>query len=246
MSQRIKIFHDPTSEPSRAVHWLVLEAGIDVDIEYIWLTRGDHMSDSFLQINPLHQVPAMQHGDFCLSEATAIMNYITDVYGCSERWFGQDIKTKAVINKHLSWYHTNLRRLLTLDYFLPVLLLPAYLGFAKPSEKEVSEKKEAMAAMFAQLDGMLSDTTYLCGDELTAVDILYASDVFALQISPDYESILSPYKHVVGWLSRLIAMSSYTESHKAWNHVSPLIVELNGQAKESPRWIADTCEKLIS
>lgn len=50
--------HDPTSEPSRAVHWLCIEANIPIDIKYTWLTRGEHLSKAFLAVNPLHQIPA--------------------------------------------------------------------------------------------------------------------------------------------------------------------------------------------
>ncbi|WP_216610856.1 glutathione S-transferase family protein [Vibrio mediterranei] len=155
MSDKVTIFHDPTSEPSRAVYWLALEAGIEVDVQFTWLTRGDHMSEAFLKVNPLYQVPAMQHGNFCLSEATAIMNYLTDINDCSDKWFGQDVKSKAVVNKYLSWYHTNLRKALTLDYFLPVLLMPAYLGFDKPTDSEIDAKLEVMNTMFSTLNSML-------------------------------------------------------------------------------------------
>lgn len=64
----LTLFHDPTSEPSRAVHWLCIEANIPINIKYTWLTRGEHLSNEFLAVNPLHQIPAMQHDDFCLSK----------------------------------------------------------------------------------------------------------------------------------------------------------------------------------
>jgi hypothetical protein len=33
------LFIDPISEPSRAVHWFTLEAGVPVELRYVWLTR---------------------------------------------------------------------------------------------------------------------------------------------------------------------------------------------------------------
>ncbi|MBN8035493.1 glutathione S-transferase family protein, partial [Vibrio vulnificus] len=81
---------------------LCIEANIPINIKYTWLTRGEHLSNEFLAVNPLHQIPAMQHDDFCLSEATAIMNYLTDIHGYSDKWFGATHRAKAVINKHLS------------------------------------------------------------------------------------------------------------------------------------------------
>lgn len=245
MSDTVTIFHDPTSEPSRAVHWLALEAEIDFDIRYIWLTRGEHISKEFLKVNPLHQVPALQHGDFCLSEASAIMNYITDIKGCSNNWFGHDIRTRATVNKYLSWYHTNLRKVLTLDYFLPVLLMPVYLGIAKPPEVEIEAKLEALHSMFKQLDSMLSGKQYLCGDVISAADILYICEVVALEIDESYDAILEKYPNVKSWLARLQKRHCYTESHKAWEQVVPQILALKSGTKGTPEWVAAECEKIL-
>ena len=245
MSEKVTIFHDPTSEPSRAVYWLALEAGIDVDVQYTWLTRGDHMSEAFLKVNPLHQVPAMRHGDFCLSEATAIMNYLTDINGCSDEWFGHDAKSKAVVNKYLSWYHTNLRKVLTLDYFLPVLLMPAYLGFKRPPEPEITAKIEAITSMFDALNSMLENKKYLCGDAISAADLLYVSDIYALKIDSSYYQIIEQYPNIVAWIGRLKALPSYEQCNRAWDHVVPQILALDGGTKGTPEWIKAECEKVL-
>lgn len=239
------IYHDPTSEPSRAVRWLCLEANIHVFIKYVWLTRGEHVSAEFLKVNPLHQVPAMKHGAFCLSEASAIMNYLTDLHGVSEQWFGNDIQSKAVINKYLSWYHTNLRKALTLDYFLPVLLMPVYLGFDKPSQAEIEAKLEALHQMFRSLEFMLEDKLYLAGNSPSAADILYVADLVALKVDPNFQEILSHYPNIIAWLARLESRPAYVEAHKAWEHVVPMILELNGSNKESPAWVARACEEVL-
>jgi glutathione S-transferase len=76
------LFHDPTSEPSRAVHWFCLEAGIQVEVRHIFLTHNDHLRPDFLAINPHHQVPALVHDTLRLSEATAIMRYLAEINTC--------------------------------------------------------------------------------------------------------------------------------------------------------------------
>lgn len=245
MQDRVTIFHDPTSEPSRAVHWLVLEAELDVDVQYTWLTLGEHMSQEFLAVNPLHQVPAMRHGQFCLSEATAIMNYLTDIYGCSEKWFGSDAQSRAIVNKYCSWYHTNLRKILTLDYFLPVLLLPAYLGFNRPLLPEIEAKLDALDEMFKVLDSLLEGKSYLCGEYISAADLLYASDIFALEFDPAFSQIIAKFANIHRWLESLKVRPSYPECHKAWNHIVPQILALNGASKGSPEWIAFECKKVV-
>lgn len=239
------IYHDPTSEPSRAVHWLCLEAGVSIDIHYVWLTRGEHVSPEFLKINPHHQVPAMKHGAFCLSEASAIMNYLTDLHGVSDQWFGNDIQTKAIINKHLSWYHTNLRKVLTLDYFLPVLLMPVYLGFDKPTESEIEAKLEALHQVFRNLEAMLEGKLYLAGSKPCAADLLFVADLVGLKIDPLYPEILAHYPKISAWLARLESRPAYIEAHKAWEHVVPIIKAQNGHNRETPAWVAEACEQVL-
>ena len=240
------IFYDPTSEPCRAVHWFCLQAGIAHELEYVWLTRDEHLSQAFLAINPQHQVPALKHGEFCLSEATAMMQYLAELSGCSEQWFGSDIKQRAVINKLLSWYHTNLRRHLTLDYFLPELLMPAYFEGFPRQPGAAADKLESLHKTLTQLNGFLTDKPYLAGNELSAADIVFASEMSALAIDPDQEGILSEYHNIRRWLSTLQQLKAYAESHKTWHHLASLINEPGFQPQSNPAWVAETCERFIS
>ncbi|GAB2190852.1 hypothetical protein MAH1_24600 [Sessilibacter sp. MAH1] len=112
---QLTLYLDPTSEPCRAVHWLCVQADIDFLIEHIWLSRNQHLGEAFLKINPLHQVPALKHENLCLSEATAIMRYIADLSGKESQWFGKTQQDRAIINQGLSWYHLNLKRVVTLE-----------------------------------------------------------------------------------------------------------------------------------
>lgn len=240
------LYYDPTSEPCRAVHWLCLEAKLPHTLEYTWLTRNQHLTKEFLRINPSLQVPALKHRDFCLSEATAIMQYLTDLNDCSSSWFGADIEQKASIGKFLSWYHTNLRKSLTLDYFLPVLLMPAYFGIPKPAPAEITELRKALHGMLKQLNVMLEDTHFLSGRNISSADILYGAEIAALQIDPDYEEIIESYSSIRGWLANLQALPSYKESHKAWDHVTPLIISAIAEPKINPDWVAEACEHINS
>jgi glutathione S-transferase len=241
-----RIYYDPTSEPCRAVLWLCLEENIPHTLEYTWLTRNQHLTKEFLLTNPLHQVPALKHGKFCLSEATAIMQYLADLNNCSSVWFGADIERKATISKFLSWYHTNLRKILTLDYFLPVLLMPAYLGTPKPVESEINKRKQALHTMLEQLNAMLEDRLFLSGSEISCADILFAAEFVALQIDPEYGATLAKYGGIANWLANLQAMPSYRGSHKEWNHVAPLISSAIAEPKRSPEWVAEACEQVNS
>jgi len=214
-------------------------------LEYTWLTRNEHLSDEFRLVNPRQQVPALKHGDFCLSEATAIMQYLTDVNDCTDVWFGAKPKERALVNKHLSWYHTNIRKVLTLEYFLPILLMPAYLGFPRPDEAAVERALESMHAMLAQLDDMLFEHEYLAGGKISAADLLFASEITAIKLDPNFHEILNTHCHVKRWLHQLQDRAGYKESHKVWETIVPIVKARPATPDGNPEWVAQACEQVI-
>ena len=237
------LYHDPTSEPCRAVHWLAVEAGIDIDIEYTWLTRGEHREPSFLAVNPLHQVPAMMHGDFRLAEASAIMRYLVDLDGSSDRWIGATPRARARTNQLLSWHHTNTRTRLTLDYFLPVLLMPAY--FAAPPPDDAAHRRAECRASLERLESLLREgDPYLGGAQPSLADLYIASDLFALDIDPDRTELFGGLRKISAWLECLRKTHGYTVSHGPWNAIVPRLRELLTSGDVTPRdcsWVADAC-----
>ena len=242
-----KLYHDPTSEPSRAVHWFALEAGIELDLEYVWLTRGEHRSPKFLAVHPGHQVPAMQLGALRLAEATAIMVYLAEIGGVVDRWIGGTPEERSQTNRFLSWHHTNTRLKLTLNYLLPVLLMPAYKGVAPPSDIKVeqlwAQGRESLILLAELLSGR---GDFLGGPAPSIADFFVASDLFALDIDPDrsrwFEGLLS----VGEWLDRLRDRDGYRVSHAAWNAIVPRLRELISTPATTPRnpsWVADACSR---
>jgi glutathione S-transferase len=241
----LTLFHDPTSEPSRAVHWFALEAGIELMIQLTWLTRGEHRSPGFLKINPAHQVPALTHGALCLPEASAIMIYLAELAACDDQWLGHTAQERAYTNRFLSWHHTNTRKTITLDYLLPVWLMPAYKGDAPPGVEEIGQLKEGICRSLALMDLFLAERgEYLGGEKPSVADLFIASDVFALDVDPGLDELIGPFPRVFRWLERLRTRQAYRVSHAPWNAVIPRIRELLCNADRTTRdpfWVADTC-----
>jgi glutathione S-transferase len=242
------LFHDPTSEPSRAVHWFTLEAGIPIAIRLIWLSRGEHLSAELLAVNPRHQVPAFRDADFCLSEATAIIRYLAEISNVESQWLGGTTRERARVNQLLSWYHTNLRTKATLEYFLPALLLPAYRGQPRPSADVLSHLRRQLRGTLEQVNEFLGSKPFVAGTRLMVPDLLFACEIFALDCDGERDGYLTGLTHVLNWMDRLRCLGSYTASHKAWNAVVPLMRQKlhEGVAPEShPFWVADVCERAL-
>jgi len=241
----LTLFHDPTSEPSRAVHWFALEAGIELEINLTWLTRGEHRSLAYMKINPAHQVPALKHGELCLTEASAIMLYLAEFAGCTGDWVGNSIAERAQTNRFLSWHHTNTRKTIMLDYLLPVLLMPAYKGDEPPGVEEIEKLRRNIHRSLVLLQTLLNERgEYLGGKQPSVADLFIASDVFALDIDLAPDELMAPFPGILSWLERLRAREAYRLSHAAWNAVVPRIRELCLNMERAPRdptWVAEAC-----
>ena len=83
------------------------------------------------------------------------MFYLAEVHGRYPQWVGETPQERAIVHRYLSWYHTNLRQKVTYDYFLPVLLLPYYLGLPTPPEEQIQALREKFQEPLKQLDGFL-------------------------------------------------------------------------------------------
>lgn len=243
------LFHDPTSEPSRAVHWLSIEAGLEIKLEYTWLTRDDHLNPRFLATNPGHQVPALLHNDFCIAEASAIMLYLIDVHEIQDRWIGATPEDRAFTHRFLSWHHTNTRTKLTLDYFLPVLLMPAYHGVAPPSSEDLERLRARGRECLGLLDSLIeSRGKFVGGRNPNVADFFIASDLFALDLDPERGSWFDGLRVLPSWLERLRETDGYAISHRPWNAIIPrLQVLLSSEAEERQdnRWVADACAEYL-
>lgn len=241
----LTLFHDPTSEPSRAVHWFALEVGIDIELELTWLTRGEHRSPEYLEINPAHQVPVLRHGEFCLPEASAIMVYLAELAACTQSWLGESVTERANTHRFMSWHHTNTRKSITLDYALPVLLMPAYKGDPPPGAEKTAQLQDNIRGSLALLEGFLAGHGgFLGGTNPSIADLFIASDIFVLDADPVRDELIDPFTAVRHWLESLRKRPACTSSLAPWNAVTHRIRELLMNKEESerdPAWVAEFC-----
>jgi glutathione S-transferase len=242
------LFYDPISEPSRAVQWFALEAGVPLQIRYLWLTRNQHQGPEFAAVNPRRQVPALLDGDFALSEATAIIRYLAASAGVDPVWLGKTPRERARVDQLFSWYHTNLRLRSTLEYFLPALLVPSF-GAPRPAPERMAKLRERARESLAGLEGFLAGAPYLGGEQPRACDLLLAAEFYALDCDPDRAALLEGLPDVCAWEQRMRGMSGYAPTHKGWNAVAPLVLARlrDGVPAGSggAAWVADACERAI-
>lgn len=162
---------------------------------------GEHKTESFLQINPAGFVPALQDGDFKLSEGAAILEYIADSKGL-HNWYPTDFQQRAKVNQWLHWHHGSLRRSTT------KILVPT-IHKAEVNVDEVNHYKTNIAYLNSQLEHstFVASTTHP-----TIADLMLIAEIDQLACEGFALFDYSPYPNVVRYIQSVkAAVSSYDE-----------------------------------
>lgn len=188
----LTVYIHPFSQHSRRVLALLEIANADYKTELVALDEGEHMSPTFLAINPNHQVPALIDDGLTLTESNAMLRYLCDKFGLAG-WYPTDPEKRAVVDQWLDWNQCRLSKPV-----VNVVLNKVFLG--DEGDKDAIVRGEAdLVELGALLAKHLSGNTWLAGDGPTIADLSVASNITQLGMAsaiPDRQPIHDWYARV--------------------------------------------------
>lgn len=199
----IDLHHVPGSAPCRAVRLAAKLVGVDLNLIYTDLTKGEHMTPEYLKANPQHTVPTINDNGFHLHESRAIITYFANKYGKDDSLYPKEPEKRAIVDELLYFDIGTLYQRFG-DYWYPVM-------FAGASFDE--EKKKKLDEALGFLDKFLEGKTFAAGDSITVADASLAASVSTIEIAGiDF----SAHKNVVAWFAASkAALPGYEEeNHK--------------------------------
>lgn len=89
-------------ETSRMCLLTIRNLGLDIDLQYIDLFRGEQNTPDFIKINRLHQIPVLHiiEDNHMLTESRAIMLYLATITK-SALYPINDIKKRSIVDSRL-------------------------------------------------------------------------------------------------------------------------------------------------
>ncbi|TYI70428.1 hypothetical protein E1A91_D08G220900v1 [Gossypium mustelinum] len=97
--------------PSRAVIIFCKVNGIDYTERKVDISKREHLTPAFAEINPMKQLPAIVDGNFKLFESHSILIYLACAFpGVADHWYPADHFKRSKIHSVLYWHHSNLCR----------------------------------------------------------------------------------------------------------------------------------------
>ncbi|KAI4460140.1 glutathione s transferase d10 isoform a-related [Holotrichia oblita] len=186
----IDLYYVPGSAPCRAVLLAAKAVGVDLNLKYTDLMKGEHLTPEYIKMNPQHTIPTINDNGFCLWESRAIMAYLADQYGKNDKIYPKDPKKRALVDQRLYFDIGTLYARFG-DYYYPVIFAGASYDPAKLTKCE-----EAMKFF----DTFLANSEYAAGNDLTLADLTLAATVSTYEVM-DFD--LTPYKNVTKWFAKV-------------------------------------------
>lgn len=102
---KLTLYFTPGSPPARAVLLLLRYLEIDVEVKSLDFSKKEQLSEAFLKLNPLHEVPTLVDGDFVLTESRAILQYLVNSRKPRSDLYPSDPKARARVDQRLCYDH---------------------------------------------------------------------------------------------------------------------------------------------
>lgn len=150
------------------VHWLLHELGISYECKPFEPRSEATRTAEFIQLNPRHKIPVLEHGSLVLTESAAILHYLAETFPRDAIYVPDTPTTRARLQE---WCYFTMSEL---DASLYILrrhdALRATYG---DSAVAVTAAREYFLHNLEAMGGRIeSGGEYLFGDKLSVADIL--------------------------------------------------------------------------
>ncbi len=162
----LRIWGRISSVNVQKVVWCADEIGLVYERTDVGGKFGGIDTPGYLAMNPNGLVPVIEDDGFVLYESNAIVRYLAAKHAGGTLW-PHDLQRRADVDRWMEWQATN---------YTPAMWAAFWQLIRTPAGKRDAGVVEASRAktdkLAAVLDGQLAGRRFLCGEDLTAADIV--------------------------------------------------------------------------
>ena len=209
----MKLYYHPVSTVSRPVVLFAADAGIPLDYQVVDLMTGEHMGEAFSKINPNHQVPVLEEGDFRLTESSAILKFLADT--ANSPAYPKDLRARAKVNEMMDWLNTGFYR----DFGYGLVYPQIFPHHARRSDEAnagtVDWGKQKSKGWLTILDQRIigPNNAYLCGNDITIADYFGAGIVSLVDL---LGCDMTPFPNVARWYNSMKARPNWAKANEVF------------------------------
>jgi glutathione S-transferase len=178
---------------------------------------GGFKSPEHLARNPFGRIPVMDHGDFRLYEAQAILRYLDRIVP-EPSLTRRDARAEARMNQICGitdWYvMPEVSRSITFQRLVaPKLGLPV-------DEGRIAAAIPKAKVCVAEIGGLLGDQQFMAGEALTIADLMLAPHLTMFAETAEGAPMLQPHPNIRAWVERMNARPSMVAT--TWDRLHAL------------------------
>ncbi|MEM9840210.1 MAG: glutathione S-transferase family protein [Pseudomonadota bacterium] len=205
----MKIYGHHMSMPANQVRLTASAIGTDAEYVHVELARQEQRGEAFQAVNPFGKVPAIEDGDFRLSESNAISRYLA----CRDGQCGlypDDIRLRAEIDQWMDYAAQHVRANIAKVLFNKVL---APMMGAPVDEGAMAEGGKLLASHLRPVEARLSEHAFLVGDRLTLAEPAMVAALDPLEMIA-FDA--SGFPNVTAWRERQMGSDWYKRVHERY------------------------------
>ncbi|KAF5270023.1 hypothetical protein FQR65_LT05822 [Abscondita terminalis] len=183
------LYSFPASPCVRAVIITAEAIGLELNHYNVDLMNGEHLSEKFLKINPLHTVPTLDDNGNILRDSHIINAYIIEKYTKNKSLYPEDHYERALVQQGLAF---------DCCYLYPILRDIDVAYYKKEITCLTPSMIEKTIAVYDLVETLLKKTNFIAIDHVTLADISCYTTITSL----DYHIPITPEKYpkISNWI----------------------------------------------
>jgi glutathione S-transferase len=210
----LRLHHHPISTTSRPIMMFAAEHTLAIELRVVDLFAGEQFGPAFTAINPNQAVPVLEHGDFRLTESSAILKYLADLAGSAT--YPAASQPRARVNEAMDWLNTGLSRELLYGLAYPQVFPQFRRPTAQAQHAVLSWAEPRVERLLSILDAHMIGPRghFLVGEHITLADYLGLGILTAGEAAGvDY----GPWPNLQRWLHAMKARPAYASTHAVFH-----------------------------
>jgi glutathione S-transferase len=196
----MKLYYHPLSGHAHRARLFLSLLGIDHELVFVDLSKGEHKQADFLKLNPFGQVPVLDDDGTIVCDSNAILVYLAKKAGRND-WLPEDARGAAAVQRWLSVAAGQIAHGPAQARLITVFKAPY-----RP--EEVIPRSHAILALIeTELDGR----HWIASEGPTIADIALYSYVAR---APEGDVDLADYANIRAWLDRVEALPGFVDFQK--------------------------------
>ncbi|KAF5270020.1 hypothetical protein FQR65_LT05819 [Abscondita terminalis] len=202
---------------------LIVADAIDLKLNRrnVNVPTGEHLSEWYSKINPLHTVPALDDNGKIVCDSHVINTYIVDKYGKNDCLYPKDFYQRALVHQGI---------IFDVENIFPVLKDICVRYVQKKINYLEPRTIQTVLDGYGLLESMLKKTGWVALDQITLADVSCYTTISSLNFHVPIKADI--YPNVSNWMKRCAEISYFCNDSKHLEDFNNLMMSHNAKPYE--------------